>query len=76
MIEFTDVFIYAKDNCPRCKMLKTKLDNAGIAYHVIKDFDPEELRMEGFEMLPVLSVDGELMDMFRANRFIEEAMKI
>ena len=69
-----DIFIYASDTCPRCEILKAKLDNKGIAYHVITNITQpirDDLLDNGFTMLPVVSFDGELMDFTRANKLIE-----
>lgn len=69
-----DIFIYASDNCPRCEVLKTKLTNKGLKFHVISDLTNEikdGLLDNGFTMLPVVSFDGELMDFAKANTYIE-----
>jgi len=69
-----DIFIYASDVCPRCEVLKTKLTNKGLKFHVISNLTAEikdDLLDHGFTMLPIVSFDGELMDFSHANKYIE-----
>ena len=47
--------------CPKCKVLKAKLDQAGVEYELVDDFSIEELRSRGVMSLPILEVDGNLM---------------
>lgn len=49
------VTIYTTENCPRCKMLKTKMDMKGIKYKEEKDIDP--LIEMGFLTAPVLKME-------------------
>lgn len=78
MKAFTDVFVYTNPECPRCKVVKTKLNDAGISWHEITIDDKilEYLDEEGFATAPVLSVDGELMDFSGALKFIEEMNRL
>lgn len=50
--------------CPKCNVLKKKLDNLGIEYTV--NSDRELMQMKGFNLLPVLEVDGIPMEFKRA----------
>lgn len=43
-------------NCPKCKVLKTKLNQKGIVYEEINDIDI--MNKKGFEFVPKLDVDG------------------
>ncbi len=45
--------------CPRCKVLREKLDGKGIPYTVNDSVD--EMLSLGITEVPVLSVDGELL---------------
>lgn len=52
--------------CPRCKILKKKLDEAGIEYTENNNVD--EMLSLGISEVPVLKVNGELLNY---NRSIE-----
>ena len=60
--------LYSKDNCPRCDMLKTKLNAKGVAFVEVKYEDV--IASLGIDFLPVLEVDGELLELGKANDFI------
>ena len=60
--------LYTKNDSPRCDMLKTKLRAKNIAFVEINDEDTIEAL--GIEFLPVLRVDDELMELGKANDFI------
>ena len=60
--------IYTTENCPRCKMLKMKLEAKNIAYVEISDIDV--LIAKGIKQAPMLEVDGELLNLSKANDFI------
>lgn len=60
--------LYTKDNCPRCTVLKAKLDAKNIRYIEISDIDV--LIAKGITFAPMLEVDGELLDLSKANNFI------
>lgn len=54
--------------CPRCNVLKKKLSDKGITY---EEFTDEEQMMDiGIESVPVLSVNGEMLDFMQANAWI------
>ena len=46
-------------NCPRCKVLKAKMDQAGIDYTEVTDIDV--MTEKGFIEAPMLELDGKLM---------------
>lgn len=54
--------------CPRCNVLKQKLDNKNIEYDVINDIDI--MTEKGFETVPVLDVDGQIMQFKEATDWI------
>ena len=56
------------DNCPKCKMLKQKLEDKHIEIEIINDYDV--LCEKGIESVPVLEVNGEKMNYARANTYI------
>ena len=63
--------IYTTDTCPRCKVLKVKMDAKGIPYESITNVD--EIQRLGIMSVPYMQVDdGELMDFATANAWINE----
>jgi glutaredoxin len=63
------VKIYTTDTCPRCKVLKIKMDEKGIPYESITDV--KEIQKLGIMSVPYMQVDdGELMDFATANTWI------
>lgn len=50
--------------CPKCNVLKKKMDAQGIQYSEVNDID--EMQKLGMMTAPMLSVDGELMDFSKA----------
>ena len=53
------VILYST-GCPKCKVLKAKLDSKGIKFDVVDDVD-EMLRL-GITTVPCLGVDGEVLN--------------
>lgn len=54
--------------CPRCNVLKQKLDSKNIEYEVVSDIDV--MTEKGFETVPVLDVDGQIMQFKQATDWI------
>lgn len=52
------VILYT-NNCPKCKILKIKLDEKNISYEIFDDMD--EMLKRGFRSMPMLDVDGKVM---------------
>jgi glutaredoxin len=52
------VILY-EHGCPKCKVLKMKLDKSGIQYETVNDVDV--MRSKGFQEAPKLEVDGVVM---------------
>lgn len=50
------VKIYSKEGCPKCLILKKKLDSKGIAYEEEQNSVDKMLAM-GFKEAPVLEID-------------------
>lgn len=63
------VILY-EHGCPRCKVLKSKLDQKGIKYEDISDV--EIMRSKGFQEAPKLDVNGVIMDFKEAIKWIGE----
>lgn len=63
-----EIILYSADYCPKCQVLKKKLAAKYIEFKTIQD---ECILDEmGIDELPVLSVNGELMNMAAANNWI------
>lgn len=54
------ITICTTDTCPKCKILKKKLEDKNISYKEIND--THELLQLGIEEVPILCVDNEQMD--------------
>lgn len=63
------VVLYTID-CPKCKVLETKLNSKNIPYEVFKDKD--KMIEKGLSTMPVLEVDGRLLDFGQAVKWINE----
>ena len=62
--------ILYEHGCPRCKVLKSKLDQKGIKYEDISDV--EVMKSKGFQEAPKLDVNGVIMDFKEAVKWIGE----
>ena len=56
--------------CPRCNVLKKKLDEKGIQYEMITDKDI--MISKGFSVVPILEVDDRIMEFAEAVKWINE----
>lgn len=56
--------------CPKCRVLKDKLDYKGIKYEISQDVD--EMISKGMMSAPALEVDGKLLDFSSAIKWINE----
>jgi hypothetical protein len=63
-----NVILYST-GCPKCQVLKKKLDAAGITYSVNTDVD--EMLALGIKSAPMLEADGNLMDFPKANAWLQ-----
>ena len=57
--------IYTSATCPKCKVLKMKLDKSGIEYETCEDI--EVMQSLGIKGLPVMDLDGELLEFSKEN---------
>lgn len=55
-------------HCPKCKILETKLRQKNIQYEECSDVD--EMLKKGIETVPVLEVDGQLLDFGNAVKWV------
>jgi glutaredoxin len=63
------VILY-QHGCPKCKVLKMKLDKKNIQYENISDV--ELMKAKGFQEAPKLEVDGVVMNFAEAVKWIGE----
>lgn len=54
--------------CPKCKVLKSKLAEKNVEYQ--ENTSIEDMQKLGISLVPVLSVDGELMDFTKAVKYV------
>ena len=52
--------IFYTTNCPRCQVLKKKMDALGIDYELNDDI--EEMMLWGIQTVPMLRIEEELFD--------------
>ena len=57
-------------DCPKCQILEKKLSKANIKYEVCKD--REIIISKGFNSMPVLDVDGQIMSFGEAVKWVNE----
>lgn len=61
------VILYST-NCPRCKILKSKLDDKRVIYSIVNDVD--KMLSMGMTVVPVLEVDDVRMNFKEAINWI------
>jgi deoxycytidylate deaminase len=57
-------------HCPKCKILEKKLNDANIEYIVCDD--REFMSQKGFDFMPVLEVDSQIMGFGEAVKWVNE----
>lgn len=62
------LIVLYSNGCPRCKILKQKLDEKNINYVLVDDVD--KMIAFGMSTVPVLEVDGERMMFTDAVRWV------
>ena len=56
--------------CPKCKVLTAKLDSKNIQYSIISDIDI--MTSKGINTIPVLDVDGNMLDFKAAVEWVNQ----
>ena len=64
-----NVIMYST-GCPRCMVLKKKLNAKNVAYTEVNDV--EEMQAMGIIQVPILYVNGEYKDFVEANEWINK----
>lgn len=64
------MIIMYSTHCPKCLILERKLNETGVDYKVCED---KQIMIEkGFDFMPVLEVDGQIMNYSEAINWINE----
>ena len=66
-----DKIILYSNNCPRCKILKKKLDDNKINYEIIDDVDT--MIDKGLSTVPVLEINGKMLDFKEAVEWVNNS---
>ena len=56
-------------NCPKCRVLETKLNEKNITY--TEETDLGVMQQKGFSMAPMLEVNGEIYDFSKAIQWVK-----
>lgn len=67
-----NIILYTVD-CPKCKVLEKKLNNANISFEVCKD--TKLMAGRNISKLPMLEVDGEMLTFKEAVDMINKGVK-
>lgn len=67
-----NITLYTVD-CPKCKVLEKKLNNANISFEVCKD--TKLMAERNISKLPMLEVDGEMLTFKEAVDMINKGVK-
>lgn len=62
-----NIILYST-NCPKCRVLEKKLEEKGITHEIVSDVDV--MIKKGFMTLPMLEVNGDVMNFAEANNWI------
>ena len=62
--------IFYTTHCPKCAVLKTKLDKAGVSYSTCQDV--QEMLNLGIQAAPALSINGNIFDFGQSIKWLKE----
>ena len=62
--------IFYTTNCPKCKVLKTKMDAVKLTYNTCEDV--EKMLSLGIQTAPALGINGEILDFGQAIKWLKE----
>lgn len=65
-----DVLVYTKEGCPRCNLLKKRLMDNNILFNICDD--EQVIVDKGYDLLPVMVVDGKEYDYAHAMQWLSE----
>ena len=55
-------------HCPKCKVIESKLKSKGVKYIEVSDTDT--ILKLGFQTVPIIDVDGTILEFAEANNWI------
>jgi len=58
------------NQCPKCKILKMKLDDKNIQYEIVNDMNI--FVEKGFRSMPHLEVEGSILDFANAIKYVNK----
>ena len=61
-------------NCPKCQVLKKKLETSGVDFEICDDSGI--MQQKGFQSVPMLEADGVVMDFMSAVNWANKKMGI
>lgn len=64
------IIILYSNGCPKCNVLKSKLDEKNIKYEICSDIDI--MLGKGFKSVPMLEVDNKIMDYIESLNWVKE----
>lgn len=64
------MIIMYSTHCPKCLILEKKLNEAGVDYKVCED--KQIMTEKGFDLMPVLDVNGQVMNFSEAVKWVNE----
>lgn len=64
-----EIILYTT-GCPKCEVLKKKLDDKSLAYSAVTSV--KEMMLKGIMQAPMMELDGELMDFVAANEWVNQ----
>ena len=68
----SNIILYS-NGCPKCKVIKSKLESKNIVFE--ETDDTQRIILEGYKTFPVLEVDGQFMDFVSANNWVNQYVK-
>lgn len=57
-------------NCPKCQILKKKLDTKGVNYSIVTDVNT--MVAKGLNLMPMLQVEDKLLDFAQAVEWVNK----
>lgn len=57
-------------HCPKCNVLKTKLDEKNVFYKTVEDVDV--MQEKGFTSAPILEIDNKILDFVNAIKWVND----
>lgn len=64
------ITLYSKEHCPMCKQLEKELTKHSISFE--KDTDVNKMIAMGIKNVPMLSIDGRLMGLAEAMKYLKD----